>query len=72
MGLVQPFPAFEKGLEMEIIRRMNRWMDHPMTCKWLITVVGKSLKDRVVLRPLPNGRFISFHGLYMGITNHLY
>ena len=42
-----------------------------MTCKWLITVVGKSPKDRVV-GPLPNGRFISFHGLYMGITNHLY
>ena len=59
MGLVQPFPAFEKGLEMEINRRMNRWMDHPMTCMWLITMVGKSPKDRVV-GPLPNGRFMVY------------
>ena len=29
--------------------------DHPRTCKWLITMVNKSPKDRVV-GPLPNGR----------------
>ena len=36
--------------------------DHPRTCKWLITMVNKSPKDRVV-GPLPNG----LKGLEMGV-----
>ena len=31
--------------------------DHPMTCKWLISMVSKSPKDRV--GSLPNGRFMA-------------
>ena len=30
-----------------------------MTCKWLVTMVDKSPKDRVV-GPLPNGRFMAY------------
>ena len=40
--------------------------DHPMTCKWLITMVIVSPLSRVVI-PLPN----ELNGLYMGVTNHL-
>ena len=32
--------------------------DHPGTRKWLITMVNKSPKDRVV--PLPNGLFMAY------------
>ena len=36
----------------------NYLEDHPRTCKWLITMVNKSPKDRVV--PLPNGLFMAY------------
>ena len=39
--------------------------DYPMTCKWLITMVGKSPKDWVV--PLSNG----LNGLRTGVTKYL-
>ena len=32
--------------------------DHPRTCKWLITLVSKPPKDRVV--PLTNGLFMAY------------
>ena len=32
--------------------------DHPMTCKWLITMVIVSPLSRVI--PLPNGRFMAY------------
>ena len=40
--------------------------DPPRTCKWLMTLVCQSPKDRVV-GPLPNGP----NGLYMGLTTYL-
>ena len=38
-----------------------------MTCKWLITMVSKSLTWGCSIVPLPNG----LNGLYMGDTNDL-
>ena len=35
-------------LEDVFVERIN-WEDHPRTCKWLITMVNKSPKDRVGL-----------------------
>ena len=39
-------------------RNSVRLEDHPRTCKWLITMVSKSPKDRVV--PLINGLFMAY------------
>ena len=39
--------------------------DHPMTCKWLKTMVIVSPLSRDI--PVPNG----LNGLYMGVTNQL-
>jgi len=35
------------------------WEDHPSGCMWLITIVNRSPKDRVV-GPLPNGHFMAY------------
>ena len=48
-----------------MILDLSTWRIIPFS-KWLITMVSKSPKDRVV-GPLPN----SLNGLYMGVTNHL-
>ena len=49
----------ENGFWDKSLHETSRYLeDHPRTCKWLITMVDKSPKDRVV-GPLANGRFMA-------------
>ena len=42
---------------------INGWHyleDHPMTCKWLITMVRVTKSPNWGCEPLPNGRFMAY------------
>ena len=42
------FQVFHSSIFMGAINNIRHLQDHPRTCKWLITMVSKSPKDRVV------------------------
>ena len=52
------FGSGEGAGKAETCRRGGIYLeDHPKTCKWLITMISKSL-SRIV--PLPNGLFMAY------------